>query len=267
MTTTRAVLLAAGRGSRLVDDGPIPKPLVPVAGEPLLSRILSTMNAEGVEEAAIVVGYKGHLIKNAVRSWDHLDAMKIHFVENEDWRKSNGVSLLKAKDFINEHTFLSMSDHLFSPDLVRALQRRPLSDDSSLLGVDRKIDRVFDLDDATKVLCNGVGILDIGKQILSYDAIDTGLFKISPSLIDSLYRVYSERGDCSLSHGVKDLSNRGLMEYCDVGDAFWVDVDTPQAHRYAEIMLRLLGNRFEGGLAPVRATETYPTADFATAAI
>ncbi len=246
MTTTRAILLAAGRGSRLVDDGPLPKPLIPVGGEPLLSRILRTLGSEGVKEAAVVTGYKGHLIEEAVRSWKHLGHMDVHFVRNEDWRKSNGVSVLKAKDFVNDHTFLSMSDHLFSPGLVRALQNRPLSGDSSLLGVDRKIDRVFDLDDATKVLCNGVGILNIGKQIPAYDAIDTGLFKISPSLIDSLYQVYSEKGDCSLSNGVEDLSQRGLMEYCDVGDAFWVDVDTPEAHRYAEIMLRLLGDRLEG---------------------
>jgi choline kinase len=254
MTTKRAILLAAGRGSRLVNDGPIPKPLVPVGGEPLLSRILSTLAQQGVREAAIVVGYKGELIRRAVRSWKHLTHLDIRFIQNDDWQKSNGVSVLKARDFIDDHTFLSMSDHLFSPDLVSVLQDHELSYTSSVLGIDRKIDRVFDLDDATKVMCNGIGILNIGKQILQYDAIDTGLFKISPSLVDSLYDVYLQRGDCSLSDGVKALSMRGQMEYCDVGEAFWVDVDTPEAHRYAEIMLRLLGNRFEGGIMPLRAS-------------
>ncbi len=267
MNTTRAILLAAGRGSRLVDGGPIPKPLVPVGGEPLLTRILRTLNSEGVNEAVVVTGYKGDLIEKAIRSWKHPGKMDIHFVENEDWRKSNGVSVLKAKDFVDGHTFLSMSDHLFSPGLVRSLQNKPLSRDSSMLGVDRKIDRVFDLDDATKVLLNGIGILNIGKQITDFDAIDTGLFKISPSLIDSLYDVYSQKGDCSLSDGVEDLARRGLMEYCDVGDAFWVDVDTPEAMRYAEIMLRLLGDNFEGRTLPTPAVRQPYPGDVATAVL
>lgn len=267
MTTQRAILLAAGRGSRLVNDGPIPKPLVPVGGEPLLSRILTTLSSEGVREAVLVVGYKGELIRKAVGSWTHLSHMDIELVENDDWQLSNGVSVLKARRFIDDHCFLSMSDHLFSPGLVRALQNHELDGASSVLGVDHNVDRVFDLDDATKVLCNGIGILDIGKQILDYDAIDTGLFKISPSLVDSLYNVYSKQGDCSLSHGVKDLAGRGQMEYCDVGDAFWLDVDTPEAQRYAEIMLRLLGDRFEGGLSPLRASEGRMTPTRAVATI
>ena len=246
MLTRRAIILAAGRGSRLVDGGPLPKPLVSVKGEPLLYRILMTLKSEGVREAVIVVGYKGDLIRKEAARWWQLAPMDIHFVENDEWQRANGVSLLKARPYVDEHCLLSMSDHLFSPNMVRVLQDQKLDRSTSMLAIDRKINRVYDLDDATKVLCNGIGILNIGKEITDYDAIDTGLFGISRSLTDALYDLYLEKGDCSLSDGVKVLCSKGQMEYCDVGGAFWVDVDTPHAHWFAENMLDLLGDRLEG---------------------
>lgn len=242
----RAIILAAGRGSRLVDNGPLPKPLVLLNGKPLLYRTLATLKAEGVKEAVVVIGYKGDLIRRAVRSWWQLSPMEIEFVENHEWQRSNGISVLKARSYVDEHCILSMSDHLFSKTLVRVVQQQELDHAVSTLAVDRKIHQVYDLDDATKVLCNGIGILNIGKEIKEYDAIDTGLFCISPALTDAIYDIYLNKGDVSLSEGVKALSERGLMEYCDVGDAFWVDVDTPATHRFAETMLHLMGENLEG---------------------
>jgi choline kinase len=260
MIKRRAIILAAGRGSRLVDNGPLPKPLVPLKGRPLLERILTTLMSEGVREAVIVTGYKGDLIRKSVKTWPDVFPMDIQFVENDEWQRANGVSLLKARPYVDEHCLLSMSDHMFSPSMVRLLQCQELDPAVSMLAIDRKIPKVYDLDDATKVLCNGIGILDIGKQIPEYDAIDTGLFCISRSLTDALYDLYLGRGDCSLSDGVKSLCEKGLMEYCDVGEAFWVDVDTLHAHRFAESMLDIMGDQLEGPAQ--RAWARLPAGEF-----
>ncbi len=251
--TKRAVILAAGFGSRLTDGGPIPKPLVEVGDEPLLSRILRTLGSEGIEEAVIVVGHRREVIQTEVRGWTHLD-MDIEFVVNDEYDLSNGVSLVKAAPYIDEHCILSMSDHLYSPDLVRAVMDRPVREEESVLGIDRKVADVFDIDDATKVRLDGSRIFDIGKTLTHYDAIDTGVFHISPKLVEILAGLYATRGDCSLSDGVKTLAARGDMGHADVGEAFWVDVDTPLAQRYAEVMLRLLGDDLQGLPAPAVAS-------------
>ena len=65
----RAIVLAAGRGSRLVAGKGHPKPLEPVAGTALLVRILKTLSSEGVREAVIVVGYEGAQIRAALAAW------------------------------------------------------------------------------------------------------------------------------------------------------------------------------------------------------
>jgi len=50
----RAMVLAAGRGTRLAPlTDRLPKPLVPVAGAPLLARILEFLRAGGIEEVVI----------------------------------------------------------------------------------------------------------------------------------------------------------------------------------------------------------------------
>ena len=77
--------------------------------------------------------------------------LDLRFVNNDEVHKPNGTSLLKAKAFVTEPTFLLMSDHLWSPDLLQRVRRFPLAHDEAVLGVDFKISECFDLDDATKV--------------------------------------------------------------------------------------------------------------------
>src|SRR3954468_6603205 len=77
----RAVVLAAGRGSRLVSGEEIPKPLKHVGGVPLLVRILRTLQSEGITECVVVVGYRGDQIERALLSEPSL-ALELFFVEN-----------------------------------------------------------------------------------------------------------------------------------------------------------------------------------------
>ena len=48
-----------------------------------------------------------------------------------------------------------MADHIFEPETAKALMGQPLAPGEVILAVDPNIDRVFDLDDATKVRREG----------------------------------------------------------------------------------------------------------------
>jgi histidinol-phosphate aminotransferase len=239
--TRRAIVLAAGMGSRLVSGEDLPKPLKPVAGIPLLVRILRTLQSEGIHDAVIVVGHRGEQLRAALEAEPSL-ALTLHFVENPEYDKKNGVSLLAAAPFVDGDCLLTMADHLYSPEVVRSLYNYDLPQGCCALAVDRDIERCFDLDDATKVVTGAGRIRAIGKELPLYDALDTGVFRIGPSLIAQLERLYAERGDCSLSEGIESLSREGRMYACDVGDARWIDVDTPEAARRAEAMLHVFGD-------------------------
>jgi choline kinase len=241
--TNRAIVLAAGMGSRLVARDEAPKPLKPIAGVPLIVRILRTLQAEGVEEAVVVIGWRGEQISAALRKERSLD-LRLRFVENAAFEKKNGVSVLAASRWIDRDCLLSMADHLYSPEVVERLRGFDMPRGGCALAVDRAVDRCFDIDDATKVRLAGRRIVAIGKELQEYDALDTGVFRVGPALVEQLRAVYDAQGDCSLSDGIGALARQGRMYACDLDGAPWIDVDTPAAAVEAEAMLMALGESF-----------------------
>ena len=233
MPVDQCLILAAGNGSRIASlSGGVPKPLVPLCGVPLLEHVILSSQQAGISRFVIVVGYRADLIRRwfAARS---LGRISVTWIENLDYHKANGVSALAAKEELHNPFLLLMSDHLFEPKTARALLQEPLSDDEVILAVDHKIDRVFDLDDATKVQCNRNHIVGIGKDLVCYNALDTGMFLCSPSLFDRLESAKKD-GNCSLSDGMRQLGGEQKLRAFDIGDAHWQDVDTPEALAYAE---------------------------------
>ena len=230
--TKLALILAAGNGSRLAArSGELPKPLVPLYGKPLLEHVITGAIEAGIERFVIVVGYRGRLIQDWYKTRLFRRA-EVTFVENPDYYcKDNGVSVLCAEDLIRESFLLLMSDHIFDPATAAALLNQPLGKHEVLLAVDRNIDAVFDLDDATKVRLEGDHIVEIGKTLRRYDALDTGMFLCQPSLFGWLESAMTN-GNCSLSEGLRLMGQSRTFRGFDIGDRFWQDVDTPAALDY-----------------------------------
>jgi choline kinase len=231
--TKLALILAAGHGSRLVArSGHLPKPLVPLHGKPLLEHVMNGAREAGIERFIIVVGYRGHMIREWYENWSSR-GVDVTWVENPDYSKDNGISVLRAKELIHEPFLLLMADHIFDPTTAEALLVQSLGKDEVILAVDRKINAVFDLDDATKVKLEGDRIVDIGKNLRRYDALDTGMFLCQPSLFQWLESALTN-GNCSLSDGLRLMGQSRVFKGFDVGDAHWQDVDTPAALDYAD---------------------------------
>jgi choline kinase len=237
MKVNHCLILAAGNGTRLrpVSDG-LPKPLVHFRGKPMLEHVILRAHKAGIDNFVIVVGYRSDLIRRWLDSrW--LGNVSVTVVENPEYHKANGISALKAKDVIRENFLLLMSDHVFEPQTAKALMDQPLAPGEVILAVDPKIDRVFDLDDATKVRRDGDRIVDIGKEIATFDALDTGMFLCSPVLFDKLQSATRD-GNCSLSDGMRQLARERNLRAFEIGQAHWHDVDTPEALAHAESAFR-----------------------------
>lgn len=61
----KAVVLAAGKGTRMKSD--LPKVLFPVCGKPMIEYVVDALEAAGVGEIFIVVGYKSDLVKSTIK--------------------------------------------------------------------------------------------------------------------------------------------------------------------------------------------------------
>ncbi|MEM7315987.1 MAG: NTP transferase domain-containing protein [Planctomycetota bacterium] len=72
-----AIVLAAGKGTRMESD--LPKVLVPACGRPLVEYVLDAINAAGVQNIIVVVGYKSELVREALK-----DRENVQFVEQTE---------------------------------------------------------------------------------------------------------------------------------------------------------------------------------------
>lgn len=230
-----ALIIAAGRGSRLDDGSRVPKPLRELCGLTLLRRTILSVARAGVKKVFVVVGYDGEKIISYLDSqpWP----VDVQTIENPEWEKSNGISVLAAKGHIQGNFFLLMSDHVFDVNILKSLSVHDPKNDVVMLAVDCNPGRVFDIEDATKVDCHGDRILHIGKNLDSYQVIDTGLFLMTPEFFDVLEELVQHKGDCSLSDGVAGMADVGRAGTFDIGTGYWQDVDTPEAMAHAEKIL------------------------------
>ena len=238
---SQAVILMAGEGSRLRGgDETFLKPLVRLLGRPLICYTIDALMRAGIKKVTFIVGYQRDRLVAAVEQLvpPRLEAC---FVENPDWQKQNGVSVLAAANHLAEPFLLTMSDHLFDNLIVDLLLCNAAPDELNL-AIDRKLDSIFDVDDAMKVQTRGKRICKIAKHLTEYDAIDTGLFVCPLEIFDHLERTKLD-GDCSLADGVRSMAAEGRARAIDIGDAWWQDVDTREMLVQAEKHLRARGSR------------------------
>ena len=234
----QALILAAGHGSRLRAHVPVAhKALVQIEGEPLLVRTCRMLEQSGLREVVVVTGHCGAEVRAALKGASGLGVGR-RFVENPQWKLANGISVLAATEVLAEKYLLLMADHLFDPAMIAALRDVALAPGEVVLAVDRKLDAIYDMDDATKVRLRGERIAAIGKDLTDFNGIDTGLFACSDALVARLSEVEARRGDCSLTAGMRLLIERGRLRALDIGAAWWQDVDTPGALAHGVRLLR-----------------------------
>ena len=135
----KAVIVAAGQSSRLWKrTSKTPKTLLPFGRGTILSTIIGNLRGCGIEDFVVVVGWKSGHIKDYVAAQDGFGD-RVKLVDNADWMRGNGVSVLAAREAVGGEPFmLSMSDHIVSP---AAMQRVATWDSGkNLLLVDDRVD-------------------------------------------------------------------------------------------------------------------------------
>lgn len=232
---SEAVILIAGQGSRLRGaDKNCLKPFVPLLGRPLLSYTLEVVRCAGVNTIRFVVGYESERVIAQAKQLipPHITAS---FVVNRDWQKQNGISLLAAADYVSAPFLLTMGDHVFDDSIIDCLLEN-FEPGLLNIAIDRKLHSIVDLEDAMKVQTRGNKVDRIGKNLRSYDAIDTGLFICPTEIFAYLEQAkYNNAGrDCSLANGIELMAADGKVRGIDIGSARWHDIDTPRVLQHAE---------------------------------
>lgn len=250
-----AVILMAGSGSRLRKSGTeFLKPLIPIAGRPLISYTFESLVAIGVKRVIAVLGFEGETLRARLKPVRPRE-MELRFVENPEWQRPNGISLLAAKKSVARPFILTMGDHIFDRQVFDLLIARANPDQLSV-AVDRRIASIFDLDDAMKVAVRGDRVVAIGKNLSKYNAIDVGLFLCPLEMFDYAEKLRSTES-CSLANVVALMAAEEKARAIDIGGAWWHDVDTAEMLLNAERDLKL---HLDAGTEKINRPEIAPRA-------
>ena len=225
-----AVLLAAGEGTRLRDMAAV-KPLCPVAGRPLIDHALHRLAEAGMTRTVVVLGYERAQVERHLAAGDWPLAVE---TVTTDHLLPNGVSARAAASVVGERqVLLAMCDHLVEPALYARVAAAGAGDGLTL-GIDRRLDHNWvDPEDVTRVRTQGDRIVALGKGMADYDAHDTGVFAVGPTLFAALAGLH----DPSLTDGVRVLAARGEARVVDCTGLRWLDVDDAAALAHADAWL------------------------------
>ncbi|MGE4481476.1 NTP transferase domain-containing protein [Acidocella sp.] len=232
----KGLIVAAGQGTRLREKGAL-KPLIPIRGVPLIERVIANGKEAGIDEFLVVTGYRAEELQERLRDFSRRSGIHVTSIHNRAWDRANGVSVLTAKQFLDEPFLLTMCDHLVDPDILRRLIQARQEPGTVTLGVDFNIDDPLnDPEDVTRVKCEGERLRHIGKVIKDFNCFDTGVFRCTPVMFDAL-EASQARGDDSISGAMNVLAEWNKARVFDIGDRLWVDVDDPIAFGKAEALL------------------------------
>jgi choline kinase len=157
MAITKAIILSAGKGSRLL---PLtenrPKCLIEVSGRSLLEWQLQSLAANDVQDVVIVTGFRDDLVDEVAARWPGVRTLFNPFYHVAD----NLGSVWLARSEFDRDVLLLNGDTLVSPLLVAKVLAAP--DNAITVTVDEKDE--YDADDM-KVLRDGNRLIHIGKAL------------------------------------------------------------------------------------------------------
>ncbi len=210
---TRAIILAAGQGTRLRPlTEHCPKCLVSFAGKPLLDRQAEVLTRCGVNNIHVVGGYRADQIKHRGYSCSI----------NEQYESTNMVStLFSAMDYLTgtDDLLISYGDIIYQENNLRAVLSS--QDEIAVMSDTQWKDfwslRFDDpLSDAETFKCDQDGyIIELGKKARSYDDIQgqyTGLIKIRADRISALIDFYQQL-DRGAQYDGKNFDNMYMTSF------------------------------------------------------
>lgn len=240
----RAVILAAGRGSRmgpLADDRP--KCLVELEGRPLLDRQIAALRRGGVDEIGIVRGYRAEM----------LNFPGLFHFDNERWAQTNMVmSLTAAAAWLRSGpVIVSYADIFYRGELVRALAN---ASGALVISYDRAWRHLWTrrfadpLSDAETFRVDAAGeLLEIGGKTAKVEDIEgqyMGLLKFTPAAWSAVEALLA-----TLDQPIRDrLDMTGLLHQLLAGkripittfgtDGQWGEIDNPGDVALYQTMIR-----------------------------
>lgn len=257
----RAIILAAGRGSRLNGTaGELPKCLVKLGGLTLVERQIQVLRAAGIDDIAMVVGCQADRVRRAC-------GQDVTYVENVRYAQTNSLySLWMARPLLYEGFVVLNCDVVFHPALLSDLLTSR-HENALLLGYREASAPPFG-DEEMKVKVRGGRVMDMSKTMdpAEADGENLGIVKFgtqgAAALVDIMDRLIAEGG-------TRDWAPRAFAAFAQTQPLYaigtrglpWTEIDFPEDYERAvsDILPAIEGaTQPDAGKAPGARVAAYP---------
>ncbi len=227
----RAMILAGGMSTRLYPlTKQVPKPIVPVVGEPISGHVMRWLSSFGYDEVAINVFYLADLVQATFGDGNRYGA-KLHYLRERELTGSAGA--LKQMEGWFDGTFVVVGcDDLTDADLASLVRFHKARGALATIGL-------LEVDEVDQY---GVVILDEHGRITGFQEkpakgteksklANTGIYVFEPAIFDRIpANTFYDFGKQVFPELVAD----GLPFYgMELKGAYWRDIGTPEEYRRA----------------------------------
>lgn len=223
MNTRTAVVLAAGKGTRLQ---PLtqnrPKPMLPAANRPILEHVLDALVDAGIERLVLVVGYRRERVQSYVGP-TYRDTPVEYVIQ--DKQLGSGHALLQAESEVTEPMLVVNGDRLIEPDAIEAVGTAFADSDRSAAMA------VIERDEASRY---GVVSLD-GDEVAElvekpdthgHGLINAGIYTFEETIFNEISATTRQSGELALTDTIQRLVERRDVTGVPI-DGLWVDATYP----------------------------------------
>ena len=246
---TRALIIAAGLGSRLKDHTEnLPKCMLDFGGQTLLQRQLNAYKKNEINDISLIRGYKK----------EKINYKGIKYFENTDFKNNNILnSIFYAEKIINGNIIISYSDILFEPSVVERLQNSD-HDISVVVDIDWRGYYVgrkdHPISETENVIFNSnnevekIGKINTGNEEVHGEFI--GMIKLSSRGAEifkhhfhRLKKIYWNKPfqrakifqKAYLTDFIQELVDIGIKVHCVIIESGWKEIDTVEDYQKALI--------------------------------
>jgi dTDP-glucose pyrophosphorylase len=229
MKIEKAVLLAAGRGTRmreLTED--LPKPMIKVRGKPILLHIVEGLQTAGIKRFLIVVGYQGETIREYFGDGTCF-GLQISYA-TQIVQDGTGRVVDLARDFAGVHPFiLHYGDILVAPENYQRLVNLPHETEAI---VTVKADE--DCSEGGAVFVNEkMEVTDVREKAKPAEPssrwYNAGIYAFRSGIFDWTAKLQpSPRGEYELTDAIRDLAQSGKKVQALEVEGSWADVRDPE---------------------------------------
>jgi NDP-sugar pyrophosphorylase family protein len=235
------VIMAGGRGARLQPHTDhTPKPLLPVAGKPLLEHIIGRAKAEGFGRFTIAIQYLGHMIEDYFGDGSRWGVEIAYLREQTPLGTVGGVGLLDprpTKAFV-----------VSNGDVITDIRYGELLDFHSAHGAAATMAvRAHEWQHPFGVVqTEGVDIVGFVEKPVTRSHVNTGVYVLEPASLDLLVR--SE--PCDMPTLFNRLRERGARTIAYPIHEPWLDVGRPDDYQRAGTSLKVSNQLEEANYEP-----------------